>query len=157
MVVDVAFEERYWYPDDGGVVWVAGFHVVDPDSGRYVGRDDPSLEDRGVIVAGVAGAAQHHAAGLASDGAQPGRAVRLRRDADNQHDGFAIAVDTLDGEQLGWVPRDLAASIAPELDAGTTWSAVVLRERRDSPRGPRTGVTMLLARAGSVELRTTNR
>jgi hypothetical protein len=57
------------------------------------------------------------------------------------------------GAQLGWVPRELAAELAPELDAGTAWSAVVLRERRASPRDPRTGVTMLLARAPTVELR----
>ena len=157
MVVDVAFEERYWYPEDGGVVWVAGYHVVDPGSGRYVGRDDPLLEDRGLIVAGVAGAAQHHATGLASEGAEPGRPLVLRRDPGNEHDRFAIAVDTVAGEQLGWVPRDLAASLAPDLDAGTTWSAVVLRERRASPREPRTGVTMLLARADSIELRDPNR
>jgi hypothetical protein len=43
--------------------------------------------------------------------------------------------------------------VAPELDAGETWSAVVLREQRDSPRDPRTGLTMLLASAPAIELR----
>jgi hypothetical protein len=33
-----------------------------------------------------------------------------------------------------------------------TWSAVALRERRASPRDPRTGLTMLLARAPAIEL-----
>ena len=34
MTVDVAWEERYWYPDDGGgAVWLAGYGVVDPASG----------------------------------------------------------------------------------------------------------------------------
>jgi hypothetical protein len=51
------------------------------------------------------------------------------------------------------VPRDLAAELAPEIDAGTPWSAVVLREQRASPRDPRTGITMLLAQAPSIELR----
>ena len=23
-IVDVVYEERYWYPDDGGVVWLTG-------------------------------------------------------------------------------------------------------------------------------------
>ena len=27
--VAVEFRERYWYPDDGGEVWVSGFHLVD--------------------------------------------------------------------------------------------------------------------------------
>ena len=57
------------------------------------------------------------------------------------------------GAQVGWVPRELAAEIASPLDAGTPWSAVVLREQRASPRDPRTGVTMLLAAAPSIELR----
>ena len=55
--VDVAFEERYWYPDDGGVVWVAGYQVVDPASGRFVGRDAPQLAARSPRVSGVAGTA----------------------------------------------------------------------------------------------------
>ena len=155
MLVDVEREERYWYPDDGGIVWVAGLHVVDPETGRFLGRDAPQLAERGLKVANVAGAAlQHHDEVLQSDGAAPGRPLVLRRDTANEHDANAIAVNlATGGEQLGWVPRDLAAELAPELDAGTAWSAVVLRERRASPRDPRTGVTMLLARAPVVELR----
>ncbi len=152
-VVDVAFEERYWYPDDGGQVWVAGYHVVDPETGRYVGRDDPSLAGRGLRTAVAAGASQHHPEALASDDAAPGRPLRLRRDADNPHDPNAIAVETAGGLRLGFVPRALAEELAPELDRGRTWSAVVLRERRDSPRDPRTGVTLLLAAADAIELR----
>ncbi len=56
------------------------------------------------------------------------------------------------GEQIGWVPRDVAAEIAGEIDAGRPWSAVVLREHRRSPRDPRSGATMLLAPAQSVRL-----
>lgn len=152
MVVDAAFEERYWYPDDGGVVWLAGYHLVDAD-GRFLGRDAPQLAERGLRIAGAAGAGRHHAAALAGDGAAPGRPLVLRRDAGNEHDANAIALDTEGGEQVGWVPRELAAELAPELDAGTAWSAVVLREQRRSPRDPRTGVTVLLARSPSIELR----
>ena len=70
----------------------------------------------------------------------------------NPHDANAIAVDDADGAQLGWVPRELAAALAPDLDAGRPWSAVVLREQRGSPRDPRTGITMLLAAAPAVTL-----
>jgi hypothetical protein len=56
-------------------------------------------------------------------------------------------------EQVGWVPREVAAELAPELDAGRTWSAVALREQRASPREPRSGLTMLLAAAPAIELR----
>jgi len=150
--VAVVHEERYWYPDDGGVVWLAGYTVVDPATGAYLGRDAPELAAAGLRVAAVAGAARHHAAALASEAAAPGCPLVLRRDPGNEHDANAIAVETVTGEQLGWVPRELAAVLAPEIDAGRSWSAVVLREQRASPRDPRTGVTMLLAAAPAVTL-----
>ena len=154
MIVDVAHEERYWYPDDGGQVWLAGYHVVDPRSGSYLARDAPELTERGLRVAAVAGAARHHAEALGSDALAPGQPLVLRRDTANPHDANAIAVFPAGGgEQAGWVPRELAAEIAPDLDAGRPWSAVVLREQRPSPRDPRSGLTMLLAAADAIELR----
>jgi hypothetical protein len=151
--VHVEWEERYWYPEDGGIVWLAGYGVVDPGTGRYLARDAPELAAAGLRVTGVAGAARHHAEALAGDAAAPGRPLVLRRDRGNEHDANAIAVATADGLPLGFVPRELAAELAPSLDAGEPWSAVVLREQRASPRDPRTGVTMLLAAAPSIELR----
>jgi hypothetical protein len=151
--VAVSYEERYWYPDDGGIVWVAGYAVVDPESGRYLARDAPELAARGLVVTGVAGAARFHDDALQSEQASPGRALTLRRDPDNEHDPNAIAVLTSGGAQVGFVPRELAVSLAGELDAEAPWTAVVLRERRASPRDPRTGLTMLLAPAETIELR----
>ena len=153
MDVEVIAEERYWYPEDGGAVWLAGFTVVDPETGGYLARDAPELRARGLRVTGVAGAGRHHADALAGDAAAPGRPLALRRDPANPHDANAIAVDGADGVQLGWVPRELAEELAPELDAARPWSAVVLREQRASPRDPRTGITMLLAAAPAVTLR----
>jgi hypothetical protein len=86
-VVDVAFEERYWYPHDGGVVWVSGYQLVDRESGRFLARDAPEVVEAGLIVASVAGAARHHAQALADEHAvAPGRPLTLRRDPDNEHD-----------------------------------------------------------------------
>lgn len=150
MIVAAVFDERYWYPDDGGEVWIAGYTPVD-DAGHYLGRDAPELAARGLRVAGVAGAARHHAAALESEAAAPGAPLALRRDPGNEHDPNAIAV-LAGGEQVGWVPRELAAELASELDAGRPWSAVVLREQRRSPRDPRHGLTMLLAPDAAVEL-----
>jgi hypothetical protein len=152
--VDVEFEERYWYPDDGGIVWISGYQVLDPASGRFLARDAPELSARGLRVAGVAGARHHHAEALASEDVGPGRRLVLRRDPANPHDPNAIAVDPAGGgEQIGWVPRELAAELAPDLDAGRPWSAIVLREYRASPRDPRTGLTMLLAADEAIVLR----
>jgi hypothetical protein len=149
VLVAAVFEERYWYPDDGGQVWLAGYTPVAAD-GRYLGRDDPELTARGLRIAGVAGAARHHAEALERPAL--GAPLTLRRDAANEHDPNAIQVLAGD-EQIGWVPRELAAELAPELDAGRAWSAVVLREQRPSPRDPRTGLTMLLAPDAAIELR----
>ena len=101
----------------------------------------------------MAGAAAHHAEALRAADVEPGRPLVLRRDPDNEHDPNAIAVESADGAQVGWVPRELAAELAPALDGGAEWSAIVLREQRPSPRDPRSGITMLLAAAAEVELR----
>jgi HIRAN domain len=154
VVVQVSFDEKYWYPDDGGVVWLSGFQVVEPGSGRFLARDAPELRRLGLRVATVAGAKAHHGHAVASQEVEPGRPLELRRDPDNAHDANAIAVFPASGDQqLGWVPRELAVELAPLLDAGRSWSAVSLRESRDSPRDPRSGLTMLLAEAETIELR----
>jgi hypothetical protein len=151
VVVHVELTERYWYPDDGGQVWLTGYQLVDPETGSFLARDAPQLAERGLHVAGVAGA-QFREAALAAAELTPGDPLELRREPDNPHDPHAIAVDG-GGQHLGFVPRELAEEIAPGLDAGEPWSAVVLREQRASPRDPRTGVTMLLAPDQAIELR----
>ncbi len=152
MQVDVVVQERYWYPDDGGEVWVAGYQLVDAE-GRYLGRDAPELVDAGLRVTGVAGAGAHHPDALQSDAAAPGSALVLRRDRENEHDANAIAVETAAGEMLGFVPREIAAALAPRIDAGEPFSALALREQRATPRDPRTGLTMLLAPTSELSLR----
>jgi plastocyanin len=151
VIVDVEYDERYWYPDDGGQVWLVGYQLVDSATGRYLARDAPELVEMGLHVAGVAGAGQHHAEALESADVAPGAQLELRRDPENEHDPNAIEVRA--GDQVGWVPRELAEELAPQLDAGRPWSAVVLREQRRSPRDPRHGLTMLLAPAERIELR----
>ena len=150
VVVDVEFAERYWYPDDGGQVWLSGYQLVDPVSGSYLARDAPLLAERGLRVSGVAGT-QFRPGALDSDALAPGSLLALRREPGNEHDANAIAVDA-GGEHVGFVPREIAAELAPELDASRPWAAVVLREQRPSPRDPRSGVTMLLS-PEAVELR----
>ena len=153
-IADVVFEERYWYPDDGGMIWLAGYQLIEADTGRYLGRDAPELAARGLRVAGVAGAGRHHADAVAAEDVGPGRPLALVRHPENEHDPSAIAIHPAGGgEQVGGVPRERAAELAPAIDGGAAWSAVVLREQRASPRDPRTGLTMLLAPGDAIELR----
>ena len=152
MQVDAVQQERYWYPDDGGEVWVAGYQLVDGE-GRYLGRDAPELREAGLRVSRIAGARDHHAEALQSEAAAPGRPLKLRRDRENAYDANAIAVETARGEVLGFVPRELAAELAPALDRGEPWTALVLREQRATPRDPRTGLTMLLGSVRELHLR----
>ena len=67
VVVAVESQERYWYPDDGGEVWVAGYYPVDAD-GRFMSRE--ALEAEGLLVSHVAGAL-HRPEAVASDDAAP--------------------------------------------------------------------------------------
>lgn len=52
--------------------------------------------------------------------------VRLIRDPQNQYDKNAIAVRTTDGTyQIGWIPKNYAKVLAPEMDAGIEWHAKI--------------------------------
>ncbi|KAH8808943.1 SNF2 family N-terminal domain-containing protein [Xylogone sp. PMI_703] len=46
-----------------------------------------------------------------------GESVLLRREPQNQYDRNAIAVQNVQGEQIGHIPRTLAAKLAPYMDA----------------------------------------
>src|SRR4051794_20152171 len=123
---------------------MAGYQPIDA-SGRFLGRDAPELAASGLIVASVAGA-NHRPAALASDACRPGSPLILRPEPTNAFDPHAVAVLLATGEPVGYVPREYAPRV------GANWSAIVLRERRPSPRAPREGLTMLVA-PEPIELR----
>jgi hypothetical protein len=62
--------------------------------------------------------------------AKKGDALTLRREPDNPFDGYAMAVDWVDDagspHQLGYVPRSLAAVLAPFVDQGGKLVAAVM-------------------------------
>jgi len=47
-----------------------------------------------------------------------GEILRLERDPKNPADPNAVKVVTFDGHHIGFIPRTLAAELAPKLDAG---------------------------------------
>lgn len=52
--------------------------------------------------------------------------VEIERTPDNEHDTNAIALSVVGVGMIGHVPRELAAELAPMLDAGEHWRAVVV-------------------------------
>lgn len=48
----------------------------------------------------------------------------LRRDYKNQYDKNAIGV-YIENTLVGWIPKYLAEKLAPEIDAGILWNAII--------------------------------
>ena len=139
-------------PRRGAKSGLAGYQMVEPESGRYLGRDAPELAARGLRVAGVAGAGRHHADALGAE--ESGPAVRSSSGATpatSTTRARSPCTRRAASRSAGCPARSPPSS--PALDAGDPWAAVVLREQRASPRDPRSGLTMLLAPAAAIELR----
>lgn len=69
-------------------------------------------------------------AGAMIDALKPNQTLVLVRQPDNKHDKNAVLV-TWGTRSLGWVPRDLAAEIAPHIDAGVN---VICRKAPPLPK-----------------------
>lgn len=61
--------------------------------------------------------------------AEPGQRVHLVRDYDNLVDRNAIAI-YLANEQMGYLPREVAQVLAPEMDTGTGFDATIVAVER---------------------------
>ena len=72
---------------------------------------------------------------------QEGCAVQLRREADNQYDPNAIALYYQD-QQIGYLKRELAKNLAPVIDQGTVYQAVV--SQITGGEGKNYGVNLLI-------------
>ena len=57
--------------------------------------------------------------------AQIGQRVELIRDYDNEIDRNAIMIH-LSGREMGYIPRDVAQVLAPEIDAGANLEATIV-------------------------------
>lgn len=110
-----------------------------------VWNEDPECERVGVfMVLSVAGVAYRPEA-LGHPAFALGRRVALVREPANQYDQNAVSVwDEAKTIQLGFLPRTIAATFAPLLDAGDVRAAMVVWEHRDT-EGTRLGVNLLTA------------
>jgi len=74
---------------------------------------------------------------------QPGDQLWLLREPNNSYDRNAIQVVNGEGECVGYLPRDLAALMAPLLDHdGVVWPAEVLAINDCGQYGANLGVTI---------------
>ena len=57
-----------------------------------------------------------------------GQVISLVRDPFNKWDKFAIKVFTIYNNrdiQIGWIPKNIAQILAPEIDAGVKWYGII--------------------------------
>lgn len=73
--------------------------------------------------------------------------LELVRDLDNAEDLNATSI-RLEGRHLGWVPRDFAAFIAPQIDAGAEWCAQAVYVAVDLDHKAKPGLEVQLIRKG---------
>lgn len=59
-----------------------------------------------------------------------GQPLILIREPQNKHDGNAILVASLYGVRCGYIAKEVAARVAPEIDRGWRWLAKVYSEGR---------------------------
>ena len=77
---------------------------------------------------------------------QGGDAVTLRREPENHYDRNAIAVDSAYGN-IGFVPKGLAAHLAPRLDSGEVATAEIVKVSGGSTRYKTHGVEIAITMA----------
>jgi hypothetical protein len=131
---------------DGESVHGDGYQPVGDDGDPIFGFQDEDFDyavhgARACKVAGVT----HRQHEIQSDEFSPGRRLRLVPDPANSHDGNAIEVRTSDGRLMaGFIPREIAAAIAPRFRRDGPWEAMSLWEWRTVSRG-RIGIRVLMA------------
>jgi hypothetical protein len=137
---------------DGTELWREGFAPIDPESGRYLCWDAPEMTDAGIRITHVAGVSYRRDA-LQDNRFAPGSTLLLRPEPDNPHDGNAIGVWDQSGTmQVGYLDRQIAAELAPDMRRGRGLGAFVLQEYRLRPDGERCSLVIALASVGMVEV-----
>jgi hypothetical protein len=112
---------------DGPVQLAIEFHETGIDRARYLGYDAESRAAEGSdrilqLATTVAGMEYHNNDGSNRkeivDGCRPFEKLALTHEPDNRYDVNAVAVHRTTGEQLGYIPRKLAAEIVGEAQLG---------------------------------------
>ena len=75
-----------------------------------------------------------------------GEIVRLVRDRENRHDPNAVRVVRESGDQIGWLPADIAKEIAPVMDREIMPDAVIVEVMGGTKDKPTLGVLIDVGR-----------
>ena len=97
-------------------------------------KDMPMPFQRDVFLAefGVAGTLHIDDILIRTEGIAVGNVLVLKREAGNEHDVFAIRVETANGDKIGYVPNQDSPILARLMDAGKLLVArVVHKELED--------------------------
>lgn len=111
------------YTDAGGT---RNLRLCEDITGLLIGPTDRRLFKAGIYSYNVRGEHYHRSACRRAD-LRPGRPLRLLREPDNKHDPNAIAVQSPQGETLGYVSKGHAKRLAKLMDAGLELHAVSTR------------------------------
>jgi hypothetical protein len=150
----VVRDDSSFTAEDGSTIHALGFALLDPIGEFTQPGEDGWLREAGCRLCKVAGLT--HQPEAAQDARfTPGSVVVLAPDPKNPVDPHAVTVWDAKGElQVGFVPAELAESIAGRIAAGELLGGVILREyRTGATEDRRVGLVMLIAPMGKVTLR----
>jgi hypothetical protein len=139
-------EDTYSFEKGGETINGRGYRLIGDDGDPiHLFRDeDFAFGTTGAHVCKIAGIS-HHQQEIQSDEFTPGRRLQLVPDPKNPYDSNAIEIRTASGTAMaGFVPREVAAQVAPQFRVDGAWQAMCLWEWRTAARG-RIGLQVLIA------------
>ena len=143
--VENYFEERAWDTEAGDGEHLGGHgHLLRDHEERVSAWSDDVLASAGVLIFKVADITRHRSDAQA-DGFAAGSPVVLVRDDGNHDDPSAIEIRDASRKCVaGYVPKEVAAALAPRFDRREELEALVLWESRDES-GERCDLRILVA------------
>jgi len=148
----VVEENEPFTADDGKRIWASGYTVIDDTTGSFMSLADQHFDNPHCLLCHVAGVT-HRPEALQDPRFAPGHGLLLRPEPTNPYDHNAVGIWDATGEvQLGFVPAEHSEQIAMDIRNGTQLVGLAMREFRHGESGPRLGIHVLIAPAGTVEL-----
>jgi hypothetical protein len=146
--IPAADAKKLLVPDENGrpplrlVTADSGFELAMPD-GRLLDYKTLALRHFGIFAFRVVGMSYQQNPGRPFT-FRDGQPVGIRREPDNQHDPYAVALTTgILARRFGYVNKQRARWVAGLLDSGEHLEAIIIQSSAASPRALITTPTML--------------